>query len=138
MDPVDEFPAAACRELAFVVEEFGFRIAESGREVVRFESPSVVVIASFYDGEGGQLDVTAQRANETDRHASLILGGMVGRASVARVLQIAAEKLRANEPALQGDESYYRRLGEERRRESEAWMAYYAGKGPRPATGRLP
>jgi hypothetical protein len=126
-----EFSDAARRELAFLVDERGFRLVEVTDEVVRFESPNVIVTASYYPNES-QVDVSATPADRPDRHEELILSGMVGQASPARLLQLAAEKLRTNDAALSGDQSYYTRLGDERRREAEAWTTYYEGKGPQP------
>ena len=113
-----------------------FNIVEVTDRVVRFESPVVFVTASYYPNEC-QVDVTAAPLDRSDRYEELILSGMVGRPSPARLLQLAAEKLRTNEAALNGDRAYYARLGAERRRESEAWTAYYEGKAPQPR-GKLP
>jgi hypothetical protein len=62
---------------------------------------------------------------------------MVGTASVARLLEIAVEQMSADPAILRGDQAFYEQLGAEKRRQSEEWTAYYAGKGPRPR-GRLP
>jgi hypothetical protein len=132
-----KFVEAAQLELAFLVAEYGFCLVDAQDEVVRFESPRVVVKATFFAGDRGQLDLTAAPVDTTDPYAQFVLSGMVGRSSAIRLLRLAAEKLRANEAALLGDVSYYQRLADERRREAEAWTAFYAGKGPQP-TGKLP
>ncbi len=131
-----EFSDAVERELAFLVDERGFQLVEVNDEVVRFASPEAVVTASYYPSEC-QVDVTVVPADGRDRYEELILSGMVGQASPARLLQLAAEKLRPNVAALSGDQSYFARLGDKRRREAEAWTAYYEGEGPRPR-GKLP
>lgn len=91
-----------------------------------------------YQAEHGQVDVIVEPVAAHDTYEKLVISRMVGRASLARVLQLAADDLRANEPALRGEASFFRSLGEEQRRKSEAWTAYYAGEGPRPTTGNLP
>jgi hypothetical protein len=131
-----DFSDAVQRELAFLVDERGFRLIEVSDQIVRFASPEVVVTASYYPSEA-QVDVTVTQVDQLDRYEELILSGMVGRASPARLLQLAAEKLRTNDPALTGDQSYFTRLGDERRREAEAWTAYHEGTGPQPR-GKLP
>ena len=131
-----EFSDAATREFAFLVDEHGFRLVEVTGEVVRYESPLVIVTASYYPSEC-QVDVTAAPVARPGQYDKLVLSGMVGRASPARLLELAAEKLRANPPALSGDRAYYERLGDEHRREAEARTAFYAGKGPQPR-GKLP
>jgi hypothetical protein len=131
-----EFPVAARRELAFLVDDYAFELVEATANVVRFASERVVVAATFYPNEW-QVDLTAALSGDEDRYARLVLSGMVGRASPARVIELLAEKLRGNTPALTGDGSYYRQLGEEQRQKAEAWTAFYAGKGHKP-TGKLP
>ena len=64
--------------------------------------------------------------------------GMVGRASVPRVLEIAKEQLCGEDAVLRGDPAFFRNLGVENRRASKQWTEYYAGRGPRPQTGKLP
>ena len=114
----------------------GFRLVEATDHVVRFESPVVSVRASYYPSEM-QVDVQAARLDQRDRYAELVLSGMVGRASPARLLELAAEQLRANVPALTGDPEYYACRGAERRAEAEALTAYAERKRPHPR-GKLP
>ena len=118
------------------MDEHGFRLVSATEEVVQFQSSELTITASYYPQEM-QVDVKAARLNRENSYEELGLSGMVGRASPTRLLELAAEKLRVNKEALAGDESYYHRLGEEARRESEAWTAYYSGKGPQPR-GKLP
>jgi hypothetical protein len=132
----ENFSDAATRELAFLVDEHGFRLVEASNEVVRWESPAAVGTASYYPPEC-QVDVTVAPVERRDLYDELVLSGMVGRASPERLLHLAAEKLRSDHAALRGDSPYYERLGDERRREAEAWTAFYAGKGPQPR-GKLP
>jgi hypothetical protein len=63
---------------------------------------------------------------------------MVGRASVARLLEIAAEQLLAEPRVLGVDHGYLDQLAANAQADSEAWTAFYSGQGPRPTTGRLP
>lgn len=60
--------------------------------------------------------------------------GMVGSASVSRLLQMAAEKMRADPAVLGGEVAYYEDLAVERRRDAGALTTFYSGKGPRPRT----
>ena len=86
----------------------------------------------------GEVEVTVFRLGRAEPWERWGYEGMVGRASLPRVLEIAGEKLLADDAVLRGDADYFDRLAQENRRLDEAWTAYYSGTGPRPATGRLP
>lgn len=77
------------------------------------------------------------RLASADRYEVWTYTGMVGTASVARLLEIAVEQMSADPAILRGDQAFYEQLGAEKRRQSEEWTAYYAGKVPQPR-GRLP
>lgn len=64
--------------------------------------------------------------------------GMVGKASEARLLQIAAERLTEDPRLFLGDSAFFEQVASERRRLSKEWAAFYARQGPRPRTGHLP
>jgi hypothetical protein len=128
---------AASQELRSLIEAHGFSLSECSGEIVRYTSASAVLTVTAHAADRGQVDVIVEPAATHGVHERLIISRMVGRASLVRVLQLAADDLRTNERALQGDPSFFRQLGEEQRRDAEAWTAYYAGKGPQP-TGKLP
>lgn len=64
--------------------------------------------------------------------------GLVGGASLERLLEIAAQRLRDEPAVLSGDAEFFDRLSADQRRAGEQWTAYCAGTGPRPQTGKLP
>jgi len=132
----DSFQAAARRELAYLVDDCGFHIVTDEAQRVRFESARVSVTATF--DPRGEIELDVAELGREREFGKLALTGMVGRASVARVVQLLAGRLRANTLALRGDSAYFQRLREEQLAESERWTAYYAGRGPRPSTGHLP
>jgi hypothetical protein len=130
------FVEAVEREFVFLIEERGFELAAASDEGVRFISPFVEVWLSYYPSEW-QVDLAASPIGADDPYTRFVWSGMVGRASVERLVQLAVAALLANESALSGDGPYYRELGAAQRREAEAWTAFYAGHGPQP-TGTLP
>jgi hypothetical protein len=130
------FADAVEHEFAFLIDDRDFRLATASGEVVRFASPRVEVQLSYHPSEQ-QVDLAAYPVGERDPYTRFVWRGMVGRASVERLVQLAAAALRANEPALSGDDAYYRELGAEQRQDAEAWTAFCAGQGPQP-TGQLP
>lgn len=132
----DEFETAALHELAFLVEDYGFRLVEEGEQVVRYESRSVMVAAVL--DPRGEVELRTSRLDDADPHATLTLHGMVGRASAARVVELLAAQLRDEDAALRGDPDFFEKLAVVQRKAAEAWTAYYSGRGPRPETGRLP
>jgi hypothetical protein len=132
----DAFQAAALHELAFLVEDYGFRLVEEGDQAVRYASPSVVVDAVL--DPRGEVELRASRLNDPDPHATLTLHGVAGRASAGRVVELLAAQLRDEDAALRGDADFFERLAAVQRDAAKAWTAYYSGEGPRPETGRVP
>jgi hypothetical protein len=59
-----DFSDAVQRELAFLVDERGFRLIEVSDQIVRFASPEVVVTASYYPSEA-QVDVTVTKSTSS-------------------------------------------------------------------------
>lgn len=64
--------------------------------------------------------------------------GLVGRASVGRLLELALVEMHAEPAILRGDADFYARLATENLASSQAWTEYYAGRGPRPGKPKLP
>jgi hypothetical protein len=135
MENEEDFIEAAKRELAFLVDEYGFRVVEETDTDVRFESPAVAVVAAI-DRPRSEVEVFVGRRGH--EYGTLSFGGMIGQASAVRLLEMAAAELRAHEWALEGDENLYDQLAFQQRRESREWTAYNAGRGPRPSTRKLP
>jgi hypothetical protein len=132
----DEFQAAVLHELAFLVEDYGFRLVDEGAPAIRYSSASVQVDAVA--DPRGEIELRTSRLDDPDPHATLTLQGMVGRASTAGVVELLAARLRDEDAALRGDADFFARLAVTQREASEAYTAYAAGRGPRPATGKLP
>jgi hypothetical protein len=132
----DDFQAAARHELAFLAEDYGFRLVDEGPRGLRYESPLVRVDAVA--DPRGEVELRTSRVDDTDPHGTLTLQGMVGRASAARVVELLAARLRKEGAALRGDPDFFARLAATQRKASEAYTAYASGRGPRPSTGKLP
>lgn len=64
--------------------------------------------------------------------------GMVGRASLPRLLELALHEMHADPMVLRGDREYYDALAERAQADAEQWTAYYSGTGPRPGQPHLP
>lgn len=64
--------------------------------------------------------------------------GMVGNASVSRLVQLAVERLQGEPAVLAGDRAFYEELAARKRQASQEWTAHYSRKGSRPKTGWLP
>ena len=63
---------------------------------------------------------------------------MVGRASLARVLELALEQLRTDHAVLSGATAFYDDLAASTMKKLRAYTRWAEGKGPRPNGGRLP
>jgi hypothetical protein len=136
MSTSESFAVAVRREFAFLTVDHGFQVTEEDRHRVRLESPTLVVEA-FWDPRG-EVAVRVSRRGHEDWAESWNFEGMVGRATVSRLLQMAGEQMRAEAPVLLGDAAYYATLSAEQNRSAQEWTAYYSGRGPRPRSGKLP
>lgn len=131
----DDFADAALTELDFLFD-YGFRVTERERSWVRFESAEVVVTAGV--SPLGEVQIAVSRLGDESGHGTLTLGGQVGTASAVRVVELLAEKLRLEEAALRGDESYFRALAADSARRSKELTDWASGRGPQPSQGKLP
>jgi hypothetical protein len=136
MDEEETFPQMVAQKLAFLRDDHGFRVVSESDHMVRLESASVGVEAIF--DSRGELDVTVSPLAADDPFAEWSYVGMVGKASLPRLLELAAKRLREEEPVLRGDPDFFRDLAAQKRLEAEQWTAYYSGRGPKPQTGKLP
>lgn len=130
------FSDVVVREFGFLGGEYGFAVVRQGGDVVEFESLLVRVVATF--DPRGEVEVVVTRRDSDSGFGRVTFGGQVGTASVERLVQMAAEQLRREESALEGDAEFFDLLAEAQSRNAEAWTAYHAGRGPRPKTGKLP
>jgi hypothetical protein len=131
----DAFPELARDAFSALSGDRGFRLVAEDQHHVRLES-TTVSIEAWHDPRG-EVEVRVSPLDTADRYATWTYTGMVGAASVSRLLEIAVEQMNADPAILSGDQAFYGELAAENRRLSEAWTAYYAGKGPQP-TGKLP
>jgi hypothetical protein len=127
---------AVRREFAFLISDHGFRVTEAQDALVRLESQTLGVKVVL--DRGPQVEVLIFRLGHESPTEAWRYSGMVGRASMPRLLVIARERLLSEESVLTGDPSFYEHLAREQRRESAEWTAYYSGKGPHPRKGKLP
>jgi hypothetical protein len=133
----DTFPEAVRDQLDFLIVDNGFRPVREDESSVRLESATVGVEAQW--DRRGEVEVRAFRIGRETWVESWSWSGMVGQASVRRLLEMAGERLLAEPKALLGDSKFFEDLEIEKRRESEAWTAYYSHRGPHPPRkGKLP
>lgn len=112
-----------------------FEITDEDPHRVALESHAVRVVA-VHDPRG-EVDVAVSPRNrEWPQRWSY--AGMVGTASVGRLLELALIAMRSEPAILNGDPDFYERLGRENEVSSQAWTDYYAGRGPRPGGKHLP
>src|SRR5437763_5632499 len=101
--------------------DHGFRLTQAQGHLVRLESP-ILGVQVVLD-RGPQVEVLAFRLGYESPTEAWRYSGMVGRASLSRLLEIARERLQADESVLAGDPAFYQRLAREQRHESEEWTA---------------
>jgi hypothetical protein len=116
-------------KFAFLLTEHAFRVVEEQERSVLLEGPTLCAEA-WWDPRG-EVDVNVfLRGKRNVGMWSYV--GMVGRASVGRLLELAAQELRDEEPVLRADSEYFDNLALEQKASAEALTAYYSRKGPRP------
>lgn len=86
----------------------------------------------------GQLSVSAFPLSGGSGADGWHYEGMTGKASEARLLQIAANRLVEDPKVLLADPQLFSEIAAERRRLAREWTAFYERKGPQPRPGPLP
>jgi hypothetical protein len=107
----------------------GFDIVEEDPHLLLLKS-SIVSIKAVLDPRG-EVDIDVFRTG-SERLYSWSYTGIVGRASVGRLLEIALTQMREEPAILRGDAAFYEALATKNKARAEALTAYYAGRGPRP------
>jgi hypothetical protein len=113
----------------------GFGVADESEYLVTLESPDLSIIA-VHDPRG-EVAVSVFRRG-IDEHYGWSYSGMVGKASVDRLLEIALAEMRADPEILDGDPEFYATVARDKKAAAHAWTDYYARRGPRPVTRHLP
>jgi hypothetical protein len=112
-----------------------FDITQEDPHRVELESPNLDLLV-VHDPRG-EVEVRAFRPG-TDQHNGWSYTGMVGRADVGRLLDIALGEMRADPAILAGDVAYYEAMARDKAATAQAWTEYYARRGPRPGDRHLP
>ena len=99
--PNESFANAVRDKLGFLLTEHGFRIVHEGEHCVRLEAVSLSAEAVL-DPRGGEVDVNVFRRGYRESGMWSYVG-MVGKAFVPRLLEIAGERIRAEGQVLLGD-----------------------------------
>jgi len=113
----------------------GFAIACENALRLELESPEVDVVVEH--DPRGEVEVRVSRPG-TEQGYGWSYTGMVGKATVGRLLEIALVEMRADPAILSGDPEFYDALATEKRASAHAWTEFYAVTGPRPVTRHLP
>lgn len=111
----------------FSEDAFTMVEGEAARVVLTSDEARAVVT---YDPRG-ELDVWVHRHDQEPWQGWKYMG-MVGTASVARLLELALHDMKGDPRILQGDTAFYEALSNRATSHAEAWRAYYEGRGPRP------
>lgn len=111
----------------------GFAITSEDHGLVALASSTVQVVAAH--DPRGEVDVYVFPRG-AERHEGWSYTGMVGTASVGRLLEIALAQMQADPAILSGDAAFYERLAQATGASSQEWTAYFAGRGPRPKGDR--
>lgn len=130
------FPEAVRRQLAPLLNDHGFRLVSESDHLMRFESETMGAEAMF--DPRGEVGLEVFRLGREAPWERWTYSGMVGRASVPRLLKIASEQLQAEGAVLRREPAFFDQLAAEKWRLTEEWTAYYAGKshGRRPGSAR--
>ena len=122
------------RQFAPLLEQ-GWTIAEQSDGFVRMSSNTLV--AQFALDPRGELNVSVTPAG-VEQRLGWTYSGIVGRASVERLVEIAHDKMLEDPRVLSGDAAYFAELAEERRRQQAEYNARVSGYAVPRSPGRLP
>jgi hypothetical protein len=122
-------------EWASLIADHGFRVISEDAFTVILHGDKVGIIVAR---DRGELAVSAFLLSDGEPSFGWQYEGMVGKASEPRLLQIAMDRLVEDPRILAGDPSLYEQISQTTHRLAREWTDYYARKGPRPKTGRLP
>ena len=112
----------------------GFAISNEDAHRVELKSADVALVVTH---DPREVEVRAFRPG-TDQHYEWSYAGMVGRADVGRLLEIALTEMRAEPAVLAGDAEFYTAMARDKESTAHAWTEYYARRGPRPGDRHLP
>jgi hypothetical protein len=112
-----------------LLDDADFTVATEDDSFVVLTSTEVRIVATH--SPNGEVSVEVHR-HDQERWQGWSYEGMVGAASVGRLLELALEEMRADPAVLQGDRALFVALQERAVADAEAWTANYAGKGSRP------
>jgi len=132
--PDGPFLDVVADKLAFLMSEHGFQVTEVSEHVILLDNIALSV-EGVWDPRG-EVDVNVFRRGQRAAGMWSYIG-MVGKASVGRLLELAGDAIRAEPCVLQADTTFYDNLAVEQKKRSIEWTAYYSRKGPRPR-GKLP
>jgi hypothetical protein len=118
-----------------LLTEHGFVVVGADAHEVVLESPRLRSRTRL--SPRGELDVSVF-PKDTPEWVGWSYSGMVGRASIVRLLELALEQMVSDPRILVGNGAFYEQLASERKAEAEAFTTYAEGKGPRPRRGELP
>jgi hypothetical protein len=125
-----------------VRQEWAALMADHDLELVSSDKWSVTLRSRALQVEvardWGQLSVAAFPLSGGTAADGWQYEGMVGKASEARLLQIAADRLGEDPRVLLGDARLFAEIALERQRLSREWTTFYEGKASQPRPGRLP
>jgi hypothetical protein len=131
----EPLPDLAREEFQTLLAEHGFVMVRAEANDVVLESPRLRCRARL--SPTGELDLSVCPKGSPEWHG-WSYHGMVGRASVQRLLELALEQMLLDPRILVGDEVFYDQLASDRKAGAEAFTAYAQGKGPRPKRGNIP
>jgi hypothetical protein len=131
---VSEELGALVREKWSSLLDEGFEIADEEQRALLLTSS--VVTARIVLSPRGVMDVEVFPQGG-DRLYGWTYTGMVGRASVGRLLEIALGQMREEPAILRGDADFYEALAVEKKARAGELNAYDGGRGPAPR-GHLP
>ena len=110
-----------------------FTVAKEEDGLVLLTSPEVRIVATH--SPRGEVSVAVHRHDQEPWHG-WSYEGVVGTASIGRLLELALEKMLEDPAVLQGEHARFADLQERAVANAEAWTAYYAGEAPKPERGQ--
>ena len=116
--------------------QHGFAVVSEDQRQVVLDGAALRIVA-VHDPHRGEFRAEVY-PHGRERWQGWTYAGMVGAASLSRLLELALQEMHADPMVLRGDLEFYDALAERAQTDAEQWTAYYSGTGPRPGQPHLP
>lgn len=121
---------------AVLTAQHGFAVVSEDQHQVVLDGAALRIVA-MHDPHRGEF-IAEVHPHGRESWQGWTYAGMVGTASLPRLLELALQEMHADPMVLSGGPEFYDALAERAQADAEQWTAYHSGTGPRPGRTSTP